>query len=94
METNNLPLPRIKGRVGIGEEDGKHYYEISMWNVENTKQFGEPFILGPFESEPIAAEEGKKAIAHVMKTVFGDHFHDMKDGGKMKSLKDGGLNGD
>lgn len=51
------PNFRIMGKTGIGE-DGKHYFQLSMWNPEGTTQIGEPFgPYGPFETLEICQKE-------------------------------------
>lgn len=60
MQKAMQEMPRIRGKVGVGE-DGKYYYEMSMWNQEATKCWGSFGPVGPFVSEPEAQVELRKA---------------------------------
>ena len=88
-------LPRIKGRVGQvedGEQRGKWFFELSIWDLYGKEQQGEPFIIGPWETEEIAGEELKKAsrivcdafVKEVLKVEPSGEYMDMKNGGVLR----------
>ena len=91
----NLP-PRIRGRVGAADEgqghDGKWFFEISMWTFDGEAQIGEPFQIGPWDTEEIAHIEMKKAAriaSEACETAAtgqtSGKYLDMKNGGVLRS---------
>ena len=84
-------VPRIRGRVGKGEEDGKFYCEISVWDFGGEEQIGDPFVHGPYDSEL----EAKRELRHLCEiavlaaqeslgAIPTGKYIDLKDGGKLK----------
>lgn len=81
-------IPRIRARVGNGE-DGKFYFEISLWNLAGTVRIGEPFTFGPYETDKLAHEEMKKAVQNVTEQV--EKFGGFKPSGQYLDMKNGGV---
>lgn len=89
----NAP-PRFRGRVGQSPDNNKFYFEISIWNLAGTEMIGDPFTVGPFDTEQIARTELKNAMDHVIKSMSEDNgvptgeagYVDFADGGKFKPL--------
>ena len=82
-----MTTPRLRARVGNGE-DGKFYFELSMWNLGATKMVGKPWTFGPFDTEKEAHEHmvevTRKASDHLVE-LMGEkptgEYIDMKNGG-------------
>ena len=89
-----MVIPRIRARTGQGD-DGKWYFEISMWNFEGTKQIGGKPIatLGPWKTEKIAKREMRKAVELVCSKVIGPNgeqaegYVDFKNGGEFRKFE-------
>lgn len=81
-------LPRIRGRVGTGD-DGKFYYEVSIWDFYGENQVGDHFTLGPFDDEEKANEAGREAVKIACDVAGGDKetYMDMKNGGMLRPWK-------
>lgn len=56
-----MNTPRLRARVGTGE-DGKFYFEMSLWDLGATKMLGPPWTFGPFENEKTAYERMKETV--------------------------------
>ena len=82
--------PRIRGKVGTAD-DGKFYFEITLWDFYGESRVGEPITIGPWETEKQAHEELKKAARicceavekHYGNTPCGEYM-DMKAGGILR----------
>lgn len=89
-----MSIPRIRGRAGIaddGEDKGKWFYEISIWDFSGETQAGEPFQFGPFDSEDQACAFGRektKDISEYLEELLtgkkSGRYMDMKNGGIMR----------
>lgn len=87
---------RIRIKIGQCEEGpseliGKWFVELHV--CDNTKPgiptIGEPFQIGPFDTEEIAKRESKNAAKVAVEACGGSHFLDMKNGNKgMQPVKD------
>jgi hypothetical protein len=87
-----MSIPRLRGRVGQGD-DGKYYFELSMWNFEGTERVGEPFgTFGPWKNENEAKKEMRKAVEIACKAIKGPNgeapngFVDFKNGGEFRKF--------
>lgn len=60
---------RIRGRVGINDDNQKYYFELSMWEPSGETLVGPPWMIGPWETEEIANKELKKAISLVLEDL-------------------------
>lgn len=58
-------IPRVRGRVGSAE-DGKYYFELSIWDFSGRKQLCDPFTIGPWKTEAQAHKEMHKAAELVV----------------------------
>ncbi len=86
-----MNIPRIRGKVGHGD-DGKYYFEISMWNFEGTEMIGgEPLgTFGPWETEKEAHSELRKAVELACKKITNNKangYVDFKNGGEFRRFK-------
>lgn len=87
--------PRIRGRAGQGE-DGKWYFEISMWDLAGlTMVGGEPIgTYGPWDTEKIAKKEMRKAVEIIVKDCKNpdgespNGYVDFKNGGVFRSFNE------
>lgn len=84
--------PRIRARTGPGE-DGKYYFEISLWNFEGTEMIGDPIgPFGPFETEKEAKAEMRRAVELSAKAIVGPNgevpqgYVDFKNGGEFRKF--------
>lgn len=85
-------IPRIRARTGQGD-DGKYYFEISVWEFDGETQIGEPIgPFGPYDTEAKAKEEMRRAcrmaceqaeILEIGKPT--GKYLDLKNGGKLRS---------
>jgi hypothetical protein len=64
---------RIRGRVGINDDDQKYYFELSMWEPSGETLVGPPWMIGPWETEEIAHAQLKKAIEIVRHELQKEH---------------------
>jgi len=89
MKIKTETPPRIRGRVGQGDDD-KWYAEISFADLYGNQQ-GDPIQIGPFDAEKfartammdackIASDEWVKSIGQ---NPTGEYL-DMKNGGVLK----------
>lgn len=85
---------RVRGKVGTGD-DGKFYFEMSLWNFEGTKMVGEPFPpCGPYDTKEIAGQHLQTAAELVCKKMAEkeglkpEGFVDFKDEGKFKKFSE------
>ena len=80
-------IPRIRARVGH-TEDGKFYFEISLWNLAGTECFSRNDV-GPFQTEKEAHIEMRKCTQLVSESI--EKMAGGKPSGKYIDFKDGGL---
>ena len=80
--------PRIRGKVGTGE-DGKFYFEITLWDFYGKFQVGEPFTIGPWENEQQAHDEMKRAVKITCETI--EKSHGSEPSGEYMDMKSGGI---
>lgn len=90
-----MSIPRLRGRAAQiespPEDAGKWAYEITVWDLSGEHQVGEPLLFGPYDTEAIACEEGRKNIRraseaieeHVTGGVSGKYL-DLKNGAIMR----------
>jgi len=87
-------IPRIRGRAGIADEgpdEGKWFYEVTIWNFAGEVQIGEPFQFGPFDTEPEACAFGREKTRELAQFIEvqmtgekSNRYLDMKNGGIMR----------
>lgn len=80
--------PRIRGKVGTAD-DGKIYFEISIWDFYGKQQAGEPFTIGPWKDEQEAHDEMKKAVKIVCESI--EKSQGNKPSGEYMDMKSGGI---
>lgn len=89
-------IPRIRGKVGQATEPadvaGKWFFELSIWDFTGEHLIGEPWNIGPWDSEEIAHEEMRRACRLACGAIEKSHgqepskdFLDMKNGGILRS---------
>jgi len=87
-------IPRIRGRVGqieSGADKDKWAFELSLWNLQGTQRIGDPWLIGPFETEAIAQEKLKDAVKIACEAIekhetgsTSGQYMDLKNGGVMR----------
>ena len=90
-----MDIPRIRAKTGRGD-DGKYYFEISLWNFEGTEIIGgEPVgTYGPWDTEEIAKSEMRRAVEISAKCYKGPNgeeangFVDFKNGGEFRKFEE------
>lgn len=86
-------IRRIRGRAGQAAAgqgvDGKWFYEISIWDLTGEHQVGEPFQLGPYDTEEEACKDGIKAVRMVSEEA--EKLVGGEPSGKYLDLKNGGV---
>lgn len=80
--------PRIRGKVGTAD-DGKFYFEISLWDFYGKQQVGDPFTIGPWDTEKQAHEEMKKAAKLSCDAI--EKGQGFKPSGEYMDMKSGGI---
>lgn len=80
--------PRIRARHGQGD-DGKWYFEISLWTFDGETQIEEPFQIGPFETKKIVLDEMHKAVRLVCESI--QKHLGAEVNGKYLDFKNGGV---
>jgi hypothetical protein len=81
-------IPRIRGRVGKGD-DGKYYAEISLWELSGEKMIGDPFTIGPIETEGEAYEHLHEAVKRSCEAIEKAYGHEPS--GQYLDLKNGAV---
>lgn len=86
-------IPRIRGKVGQAtdpaEVAGKWFFELSMWDYTGEKMVGEPWTIGPWETEAKAHEEMLVACRIACETI--EKAHGEEPSGKFLDMKNGGV---
>lgn len=91
-------IPRLRGRSAQIQEPiedlDKWVYEVSLWDLSGENQIGEPGLFGPYETEAIALEEGRKIIQKISEKIekelsgeISGMYLDLKNGGVMRPWK-------
>lgn len=83
-----MNIPRIRARVGLGE-DNKYYFEISLWTFDGETKIFDPFTVGPWETEIKAHEEMNKAVQLVCEQI--EKSKGLEPSGKYIDLKNGAV---
>lgn len=91
--------PRIRGRTAQIQEPiedrDKWVYEVSVWDLAGEKQLMEPALYGPYETEQIAMNEGRKIVQTITERIEKDmtgkvsgRYLDLKNGAIMRPWKE------